>query len=416
MSSSYNHREGTIVRNTVLATAVAATLALVAPQANAQAKGAATKAEVQAVQAQMEALVERLNKLEATNATLQSENAELKEIVERRDAETDYLKAQTKDLREEAAVASNEIAKVKGADWATKIKFKGDLRIRDENIEQERVVSAGNVDDAADQNRMRFRARFGFDAKVTENSKVVLQLASDPASDPRSSNITFDSESTRKGVGIDLAYADWTFMPGANLTLGKVKYPFWRPGQSLFFDGDFNPEGLAVAFDRGMFFGSAYGWWLEENFDSNPDNQNADTIMLGAQLGAKFALFGGETRVAAHYYDLGGGEGSNPFYNNNSNGNSTVTETLPTTPATTRQVLLYDYNVLMLSGEMGLTLGNLPLSFWADYAQNMASDVQEETAYGVGVTLGKASNAKTWEAGVFYQSIDKDALRADDRL
>jgi len=160
-----------------------------------------------------------------------------------------------------------------------------------------------------------------------------------------------------------------------------------------------------------MFFGSAYGWWLEENFDSNPDNQNADTIMLGAQLGAKFALFGGETRVAAHYYDLGGGEGSNPFYSG-SNGNSTETETLPTTPATTRQVLLYDYNVLVLSGEMGLTLGNLPLSFWADYAQNMAGDVQEDTAYGVGVTLGKASNAKTWEAGVFYQSIDKDALFA----
>jgi hypothetical protein len=56
-----------------------------------------------------------------------------------------------------------------------------------------------------------------------------------------------------------------------------------------------------------MFFGSVYGWWLEENFDANPDSQNADTIMLGAQLGAKFSLFGGETRVAAHYYDLGGG-------------------------------------------------------------------------------------------------------------
>ncbi len=30
----------------------------------------------------------------------------------------------------------------------------------------------------------------------------------------------------------------------------------------------------------------------------------------------------------------------------------------------------------------------------------------------VGVMLGKASNAKTWEAGAFYQSIDKDALFA----
>ncbi len=77
-----------------------------------------------------------------------------------------------------------------------------------------------------------------------------------------------------------------------------------------------------------------------------------------------------------------------------------------------RQVLLYDYNVAMLSGEMGLTLADLPFSIWADYAQNMADDVDDETAYGIGVTLGKASNAKTWEAGLFYQDIGKDALFA----
>jgi len=397
------------VRNSVLATAVAATLALAAPQAFAQAKGTATKAEVQAIDAQMKALAERLNKLEASNAQLQTENEQLKAVVDRREAEVDYLKSQTKELREEGAVASNEISKVKGADWATKIKFKGDLRVRNENIEQERVAD-GAIEDAANQNRTRFRARFGFDAKVTDTTKVVLQLASDPTGDPRSSNVTFDSTATRKGVGIDLAYADWAFMPGASLTLGKVKYPFWRPGQSLFFDGDFNPEGVAVGYERGMFFGSAYGWLLEENFDSNPDAQNADTQMIGAQLGLKFALLGGETRLAAHYYDLGGGEGSNPFYLGNAFGNSTVTETLSATVS--RQVLLYDYNVAMLSGEMGLTLADLPFSIWADYAQNMADDVDDETAYSIGVTLGKASNAKTWEAGLFFQDIGKDALFA----
>ena len=94
------------MRNTVLATAVAATLALAAPAAFAQAKGAATKADVQAMQAQMEALAQRLSKLEATNATLQAENADLKSVVDRRDAEMDYLKAQTRELREEAAVSS----------------------------------------------------------------------------------------------------------------------------------------------------------------------------------------------------------------------------------------------------------------------------------------------------------------------
>ena len=168
------------MRNTVLATAVAATLALAAPQAFAQAKGSATKADVQAIEAQMKALAERLNKLETSNTQLQSENEQLKAVVERREAEVDYLKSQTKELREESAVAANEIGKVKGADWATKIKFKGDLRLRNENIESERLVAASpatvppsaDVVDANDRNRTRIRARFGFDATVTDNVKV----------------------------------------------------------------------------------------------------------------------------------------------------------------------------------------------------------------------------------------------------
>ena len=118
----------TNVRKTVLATAIAAALTLGAADASAQSKGSATKADVQAVQAQMQALVERLNRLEATNAQLQTDNAELKSLADRREAEMDYLKAQTKELREEGAVASNEISKVKGADWATKIKGRGDFR------------------------------------------------------------------------------------------------------------------------------------------------------------------------------------------------------------------------------------------------------------------------------------------------
>jgi hypothetical protein len=393
----------------VLATAVAATLALAAPAASAQTKGAATKADVQAMQAQMEALAQRLSKLEATNATLQAENADLKTVVDRRDAEMDYLKAQTRELREEAAVSSGEIAKVKGADWATKIKFKGDLRYRHEMIAQDRVVS-GNAVSAADQTRHRIRARFGFDAKVTDNSKVVVQLATG-GDDPRSSNQTLGANSTRKSIGLDLGYAEYAFMPGGVLTLGKIKNPVWRPGQSLFWDGDFNPEGGAVTFDRGMLFGGAYGWWLNEQFNSNPAGENNDSNVFGVQAGLKFPLLGGETRFAAHYWDCGACENESPLYANGGNGNTTFT--VPGnffTGTTLRNFLTYDYEILQLSGEMGTTLFDLPFSFWADYAQNMASGVEYDTAYGVGVTLGKASNAKTWEAGLLYQSIDKDAL------
>lgn len=404
------------MRKTVLAMAVTAALTLGAADASAQTKGTASKADMQAIQAQMQALADRLNKLEASNAQLQTENSELKALVDRRDAETEYLKAQTKELREESAMASNEIAKVKGTDWAGKIKFKGDLRVRDENISQDRLVADGTaarVDDSPDRNRVRIRARFGLEAKVTDTVTAGVQLASGSDKDPRSTNQTITEDATKKDIWLDLAYVDWKFMNGGTATLGKMKQPFWRPGQSLFYDGDVNPEGVAVSFDRGMLFGSAYAFAMWENSSSNPANVTEDAVMWGTQAGLKFPFAGGESRLALHYYDVSGAQGFNPFATGSANGNSTVSTTSPPgSTATPAQVLLYDYNVLMVSGEMGLNFKALPVSLWFDYGQNMDGDVEDETAYAVGAILGKASNAKTWEAGLSYQDIGKDALFA----
>jgi len=398
---------GSIVRKTVLAAAVVAALTLAASDASAQSKGAATKGDIEAVQAQMQALADRLGKLEAANAALQSENTELKAVVERRDAETDYLKAQTKDLRQEAAVANNDISKVKGADWATRIKGRGDFRFRQEHIASERVVGSGAtayVDDAANRDRSRIRARFGFDATVTDTVKATMLLASG-ADDPRSSNQTLGTSGTRKAIGLDMAYVDWTATTGVDAILGKQPWTIFRPGNSLFYDGDYNPEGAAVKFDRGMLFGTAYAWILTENYDANPDNANYDTRVYGAQLGLKFPLLGGETRVAAHYYDCIACENKSPLYNNSSNGNTTYKVGTSTT-----NLLAYDYNIIELAGEMNTTLFNLPFQVWANYAENTASNVDYNQAYAVGVSLGKASNPKTWNAGLWYQSIQKDAL------
>ena len=408
-------QRGPTVRKTVIAAAVAATLGLAAADASAQTKGAASKADIQAVQTQMQALADRLAKLEAANASLASENAELKALVDRRDAETDYLKAQAKDLREDTAVNTNEISKVKGADWAARIKARGDFRYRSEFFtNQERVSGSGAsafVTDAEDRWRDRIRARFGFDMTITDTLKGTLLFATG-GTDPRSTNQTMATfQNGRQSIGLDMAYIDWTPMTGVDVIVGKQPYPFWRPGTSLFFDGDINPEGGAVKFDRGMLFGSAYGWWLTENYNATEGSSqasnriNTDTSLFGAQLGLKFALFGGETRVAAHYYDCGGCQDRSPLFNNGANGNTTY----KVPGNTTTNWLRYDYNIIELSAEMGMTLFNQPFSVWADYLDNTASDVEYNDAYAAGVSMGKLGNPKTWLASVWYQSIGKDA-------
>jgi hypothetical protein len=419
VSSSYHYREGITVRNTLLAAAVAATLAMAAPDASAATGGAATKAEIQAMQAQMQALAERLNKLEAANSSLQTENQQLKATVEQRDAEMDYLKEQTKEQRQESAQTSADLGKLKGADWASRIKFKGDFRAREEFIGKQYVAgkapttttaSTLSVEDAADQWRTRFRLRFGAEAQITDHSKVVFRLASG-GGDPRSTNQTFTQESSDKGIWVDQAYADWTFADGGDLILGKQPYPFWRPAYSLNWDSDVNPEAVAVTYSRGMFFGSGYAWMVQENQNNNSSYVNVDPTIFGAQAGLKFPLLGGETRVAAQYYTLTNGKGNAPFYNGNSYGNTTYNRFLNGS-ATATPVLAYDYEVVQLSGEMGTTLFGQPFSLWADFAQNMASDVEYDNAWAVGTSLGKAGNYRTWEASVMYESMGKDAMFA----
>jgi hypothetical protein len=418
MSFSYHYREGTTVRNTLLAAAVAATLAMAATDASAATGGTATQAQIQAMQTQMQALADRLNKLEAANSALQSENAQLKATTQQRSAEIDQLKQQTGELQQASAKATADLAKAKGSDWADRIRFKGDFRTREEYITKQQVTgspptttdpSTLSVSDAADRWRTRFRFRLGAEAQVTESTKVGFRIASG-SGDPRSTNQTFTTESSDKGVYIDQAYANWAFMKGAKLLLGKQPYPFWRPSGSLFWDGDVNPEAVAVSYGGDMFFGSGYAWMIQENYNSNPNNLNVDPTIFGGQIGLKFPLAGGETKVAAQYYNLTNGKGNAPFYGGNAFGNTTYARSIGSSAPT--QVLLYNYDIMQLSGEMGMKLAGLPFSVWADYAQNMASKVKYDTAWGIGASIGKASDAKTWEAGLMYESMDKDAMFA----
>ena len=223
--------------------------------------------------------------------------------------------------------------------------------------------------------------------------------------DPRSSNQTLGGSGTRKSIGLDMAYVDWKFMQGGNLLLGKQVNPIFRPGQSLFYDGDYNPEGGAVKFDRGMFFGSAYGWWLTEQYNANPDGENTDADIFGLQAGMKFPLFGGETVLAANYYECGACQGQLAAVRQQRQRQHDVRVGTSTTNR-----LTYGYDILEIGAQIGFTAPDLPLTFWANYAQNMANDVEYDTAYAIGAMVGKASNAKTWEAGLFYQELDKDAL------
>ncbi|HZF14508.1 MAG TPA: putative porin [Steroidobacteraceae bacterium] len=379
------------MKQAVLAAALAAAVSF----STAASAAAPKAASLDDVLARLSALEQRVGEVEARNAVLEKENAELKSHDERVDATQDYLKAQTKDLRQQAATTSVDSSKVKGADWATRIKWKGDLRYRNEGIKTENTPQ---------RTRDRIRARFGFDATVTDTISAGLQIASG-ADDPRSSNQTLTGQQSRKAIGLDLAYFDWKFAQGWKLTAGKMKYPYVRPGNSLFYDGDLNPEGFAVNFEHGMWFGSAYNFWLTER------STRADSNLAGAQFGARIPM-GSKSNLmlAASYYDLGAGQGRCDLFGNAGNGNTTVTSTTAPCAAGNTAQLVFDYNVIMGLAEFNTVVGGRPLQFFADYANNSGADNGLDTAYAAGFLYGKASDARTFEFGAMYQSVQKDAL------
>jgi hypothetical protein len=350
------------------------------------------------IRAQLRGLMQRVEKLEQDNVVLKAENASLKVQAEvwRTQSEGGMIKV----AAAPAATSAADAPKPRAPDWTDRVTVKGDVRYRYEFTSDETTNAAGVQ--AADRYRDRIRARLNVDAKVNDEVTLGIGIASGENGDPRSSNQTLTGVFNRKAFDLDLAYVDWKFASFGNLILGKMKQPFFKPSQSAYFDSDVNPEGVAVTFNRGNWFGSAYGYTISE-ISGAENTVTADTMLYGGQIGARLPIGSSNLTLAVMYYDLAAGKGRAPFFNpapGGANGN-----TLVGTPA----VLANDFRVVDLAAEYAFKLGNMPMLLWADATQNQGADDNDE-AFSGGVTFGKASNPGSWEFGVGYYSVEADAV------
>jgi len=324
------------------------------------------------------------------------EVSELKAAVQALQKRLETLEAQAKATEETNDRQTDQIAQAKTSvpGWVPNFNFKGDLRYRNENIDQQYAVA---------RNRDRIRVRAGFVAKVNDTISSELQLASAEGGDPRSSNQTLTGENTRKPIYIDLAYAEWKPHADWKFTAGKMKYPWVRPGQSILFDGDINPEGLAVNFNHGPFFASSFYNILEER------SAAGESTLFGGQVGWKQAIGAASFTLGASLFDFNSVQHRNPFFNSSSNGNTTTT--VGCFPGQS-PCLLNDYNLIEGFAEYSVPVAGRPLTLYVDYIRNDAAVNDYDTAYSAGLQYGRASNPRTWEIGYFYQRQEKDSVNA----
>ncbi len=327
-------------------------------------------------------------------------------------------------------------------EWTSRISMKGDFRYRHETINSGSDAEAiANKGSTLDRERERIRARLGLTAKVNDAISVGVRFVTseygatvnstrtaggidytdsfyDPRLDPRSPNVTLGGYSGKKTVALDQAYVEWN--PGADwkVTAGKMGIPWARPAQSLFVDGDINPEGIAVGFNHGYFFANAFYFWLNEVTSSNTDR--ADANMNGGQVGVKVPFgTGSNLTVAASYQKNGSvqGRATTTFYGNSTNGNSTVSVGSGASAAT---LLRDEFKIAEAFAEYTRNFktsvfGELPLTVFAQYARNSGAGDEKngdtlDKAYAGGISLGKASAPGTWEIAWMYEKIEKNAL------
>ena len=373
------------MKNKLLTLAVAS--AIVGAAGLAPVPAFAQSADIEALKAQLAALSAKIEQLEKAQA-------------------------QTKKTADETLATADKTADVV-AQGNARLSFAGDLRYRNESFDVQYV----------DRNRQRDRVRARLNAtyRVNDTLTGVFGIATG-GPDPRSSNQTLTDTNSRKDFELDLAFVQWAPNAAWRVTAGKQRYS-WQRTPSLFFDGDVNPEGIAINYTKGnMFAGVFYDWLAERalSFSNVTTGTNTDSIMYGAQLGYKIPFSDSVAlTVAGTYFNFDGVQGYNPFFGGSSFGNTTTTSAAVCNRTLGAGVacLLSDYDIIEGYADLTASVGGRPLRFYVDYAQNSEAEINPvageklDTAIAYGFSYGAASAAKgTWEFGVLSQKIEKDAL------
>ncbi len=291
-----------------------------------------------------------------------------------------------------------------GAEWYDDMKVKGDVRYRFENIEEE---------DKPGQQRDRIRMRLGVFPRLGPEVDVGIRISTGEQKgdkeSPTSGNASLTDGFSGKGLFLDLAYFNWhpKMLKGLDLVGGKMKNPFIAVGDYIW-DGDVTPEGLALNYHVGkkveLLVNGGY-FWVQERKEKPED----DTMMYGGQAALRFKpnsdtyiMAGVSTYLFDNMegFDVIDWSGAKKTYGNSKKDKVNA-------DGSTNSVYATEFTEVEGFTKVGFKAG-IPVTLFASYVVNTEAD-ENETGYMAGLTLGKASDPKTFELGYNYRYLEKDA-------
>ncbi|WP_312341253.1 putative porin [Stutzerimonas nitrititolerans] len=229
-------------------------------------------------------------------------------------------------------------------DWASRITFDGDVRLRNES----RFYSESNSNEIIDfaelnddgpydvnpntsnrlppllntredrENMLRLRARFGLKAALSEHWSAGIRIGTGSDTSPVSTTQTLGAGFGKKDLWLDQGYI--TYSPSERITFtgGRIANPFMST--DLLYSNDLNFDGVAAIFNQPLndslsLFGTLGAFPVEYTTDSSSssfDKQESDNKWLyGAQLGANWQINeSNRIKGALAYYQFDDIEGS----------------------------------------------------------------------------------------------------------
>jgi hypothetical protein len=192
-------------------------------------------------------------------------------------------------------------------DWIGRISWAGDFRLREEtdlfpsnngvpNADPANLQFVNGIllyNDKDTRNRLRILARFGLEARVSDEINAGLRLASGATGNgsiPVSENTTLGNYDARTSIGIDRAYIRYKPLPWITLTGGRFANPFFAPTTMVWAE-TLSPEGVVGKFSH-EFSNDLTGLLIAGAFPIQ--QQDNEVVSLGTSPQSKW-MFGYQT-------------------------------------------------------------------------------------------------------------------------
>lgn len=339
----------------------------------------------------LEALERRLQSVEQENQQLKVHNRALQERLDRLEGR---VAGATPSPTEPAAIDTKALDRL--AEFAKRVDFYGDLRLRYEGIFQ---------DDRADRHRERVRLRFGTNVKLNDYLTGGVRLVSGDPKDPTSTNQTLTGFFGGQSISFDRFFLAVKPIEQFSLVGGKFANPFLS--SEMIWDEDVQPEGAAQTLALANLgplkeLKATAGQFMLEEVAAE-----TDSYMFGGQLAGTFEpLAGLSVTMAGAYY---GFQKPNRIAAALATGSLTSGNTNRIIGSGAQTQFLSDFELVDLYSRLTWTRWPIPLTAVVDYVHNAGAPDRDDGIW-TEFYVGKLKQRGDWRVGYGYALVETDAV------